>query len=178
MVTCTDFYEKFEKVGNFCQKSENTAKQIEEYIDYKKRNRLKDVEINRCALFPLIKIEDKGMLHNECLKKVKKEVKRLGAKNITRRHIIEIINEVNLKVPITERIDNIPMVRSRMDGNQHAIEGLSHETREHFDNLKNEIHLRGNDEVMNTVLDFCDSMKKEFEDFMEGHKGIEIIKEN
>ena len=58
MVTCEKMYKEWEKHGNFCQKSANTAKQIEEYIDYKKRNKLKDVEINRCALFPLIKVEE------------------------------------------------------------------------------------------------------------------------
>lgn len=178
MTSCEALYKEWEKKGNFCNKSEFTAKQIEEYIEYRKRNRLKDIEINRCALYPMIRIEHHGMLHDACLKELKKTVKRMGVKSITRRYVIEIINKINKTIPITERIDNIPDVRNRMSGLQHTIEHVSYETKEAFDHLKVETGFRGNEELMNLIFSFCNDRKNELVEYRKDIGKIQLVKES
>lgn len=179
MTTCEELYRKWKSRGNFCQKSPSTAKHIEEYIDYRARNRLKDIEINRCALYPMIRIENYGMLHEICLRKLKKEANRIGAIHVTRRHVIEIINKINITLPITERIKEIPDVRARMSGLQHTIEGVSHETRETFDFLKDEIGIRGNDELLKLIIEFARKKKDILVEYSKGNsEKIQMVKVN
>ncbi len=164
MVTCEKMYEEWRRRGNFCQKSEETAKQIDKYIKYRERYRLESYEINRCALFPFIQIEDSEILHRESLKELKRRCKKIGGRNITRRLSIEIINSINEKIDIQYRIKSIPYVRTRMDGFQHEINNVSWEVRTAFDKLKDEIDIRSNNDIMTAMINYCsanpDSMTK------------------
>ncbi len=161
MVTCEDFYEKFKNVGNFCQKSELTAKQIDHYIKYRERNKLDSYEINRCALSPLMAIEPNKEVHKKAIRELKKDCRKIGGRNITRRLMIEIINRANEKVNECDRLKSIPGYRSRMDGFQHEINSVSFDVRNSFDNLKSEIGIISNNDLMSMMINFCSSHKNE-----------------
>ena len=164
MVTCEDFYEKWENVGNFCHKSKMTAKQVEDYIKYRNRYKLKSYSINRCALYPFMMIEDKKVLHLNCLKELRRMAKKIGGTKITRRLSIEIINKMNDRMAIQDRITTIPTVRTWMDGFQHEINDVSWEVRTAFDKLKDEINIHSNNDIMIAMINYCsanpDSMTK------------------
>ena len=181
MVTCNDFYEKFERIGNFCQKSETTAKQIEDYISYRKRHRLDSFEINRCALYPFIMIEDKDIVHADALKELRRRCKQSGGRSITRKVAIEIINKANNGVDLRYKIREIPTVRSRMGTFEHTVEGISRETRDMFDGLKKDIGADSNEETLLILIRYCnESLSKgeiTVEDLKVGNdkKKLEII---
>jgi hypothetical protein len=155
MVTCNDFYEKFERIGNFCQKSETTAKQIEDYISYRKRHNLESFEINRCALYPFIMIEDKDIVHAKALKELRRRCKQNGGRSVTRKVAIEIINKANNEVNARYKIREIPTVRSRMGTFEHTVEGISHETRDMFDGFKKDIAAENNEETLSILIRYC-----------------------
>lgn len=163
MVTCEEFYEKFSRVGNFCQKSENTARQIDEYIAYRKKHKLGSYEINRCALYPMIVIEKNDVLHQKCLKELRATAKKIGGRKITRRHVLEIINRVNNEVEEGYRIVHIPGIRSRMNLFQHEIGNVGYDVREAFDKLKNEIGMKSNNDLMTAMINFCSNHRSEVE---------------
>ena len=50
MVRCNEFYEQFEKKGNFCNKSSSVVKKVEEYMEYMKRQKFGDFLISNCAI--------------------------------------------------------------------------------------------------------------------------------
>lgn len=175
MVTCEDFYEKFEKVGNFCQKSEEIAKQIEKYIDYRKRNRLESYQVNRSALYPFMMIEDKKEFHKFALFNLRKKCKKIGGKNITRRLSIEIINMTNQLVSNNIKIDKIPSVRSKMGTFEHTIEGVSFDVRKDFDVFKESVGAKNNDEAIQILVSYCKN-NTVFEDFLKSVKRTDTIK--
>ncbi len=154
MSSCEKLYEYWQKVGNFCGKSENTAKVIDEYIKYRRRHRLEASGINRTAMYPLLQIEDKTYLHQKCLKSLRSLLKKVGGRNITRRMIIELINNVNNTIPSSEKITHIPGVRAKMEGNQHAIEGLSWETKEEFKRFKSLFGEKTNDVSLRIIFEY------------------------
>lgn len=155
MVTCNDFYEKFERIGNFCQKSETTAKQIEDYILYRKKHNLESFEINRCALYPFIMIEDKDIVHARALKELKKRCRQNGGRSITRKVAIEIINKANNDIDSRHKIREIPTVRARMGTFEHTVEGISRETRDIFDGFKKDIGAESNEETLSILIRYC-----------------------
>ncbi len=155
MVTCNDFYQKFEIIGNFCHKSETTAKQIEDYISYRKRHNLESFEINRCALYPFIMIEDKDIVHAKALKALIKRCRQIGGRSVTRKIAIEIINKANSEVDARYKIKEIPTVRSRMGTFEHAVEGISHETRDMFDGFKKDIDAESNEDTLSILIRYC-----------------------
>lgn len=164
MSSCEKLYEYWQKVGNFCGKSENTAKVIDEYIKYRRRHRLEASGINRTAMYPLLQIEDRTYLHQKCMKSLRSLLKKVSGKNITRRMVIELINNVNNTVPSNERITHIPGVRAKMEGNQHAIEGLSWETKEDFKRLKSLFGEKTNDVSLRILFEY---VKDKNEDLLE-----------
>ena len=180
MVTCNDFYEKFEIIGNFCHKSETTAKQIEDYISYRKRHNLGSFEINRCALYPFIMIEDKDVVHAKALNELMKRCRQNGGRSITRKIAIEIINKANNEVNARYKIREIPTVRSRMGTFEHAVDGISHETRNMFDGFKKDIDAGSNEETLSILIRYCnESLSKgeiTVEDLKVGKKKMEAIK--
>ncbi len=99
MVACTEMYRYWAKKGNFCGKSESVARQIEEHIEYVDKYKLEPYEINRNALRPFIVIEEYTMVHNKALNDLKKKCRKIGGRNITKRHSLEIIAKANSKVP-------------------------------------------------------------------------------
>lgn len=154
MTSCEKLYEYWQKRGNFCGKSDDTAKKIDEFIAYRRRNRLEASGINRTAMYPLQSIEDSAVIHLRCVKEIKKLLKKVKGVNITRRMVIEIINRVNNDLSPENRITHIPNVRVRMEGNQHAIEGLSWETREQFDKLKSVLGEKSNDVSLSIIFEY------------------------
>lgn len=185
MVTCEELYKIWERRGNFCQKSEMTAKQIDAYIDYRKRHKLESYQINRCALYPFMMIEDKQTLHLRALKELRKVAKKKGGKKITRRLSIEIINRVNEELEEGYRITSIPQVRSRLGGLQHEINNVSHEVREAFDRFKSEAGVKSNNDLIAVMINCCSTHKDEIkrhQDMLEAEKQkpdtseIEVVK--
>lgn len=154
MVRCEQFYKKFEKVGNFCEKNPIEAKRIENYIDYRRRNHLDGVEINFNALEPLVKIEGE-MVHDMSLVELKQRLKnKLNAKDVSRKLVIEIINSCNNKIDNgdSRKLKNIPDVRDRFNQFEHEIGSISYEVRQLFDKLKQLSGIKTNDEFLNNVL--------------------------
>ena len=157
MVRCTQFYEEFDKKGNFCRKSKNIVRKVESYIEYMKRNRFGDFVISSNAIEPFIKIEhlNNGAVHKYALKKLREKIRKVGASKITRRISIEIINKANSMVPENDKITSIPDVRVAMGSFEHTIEGIEHETREKFDEFKRIIDIKDNNQVTKIMLDYC-----------------------
>ena len=92
MVRCEEFYKYFEKKGNFCGKSEGIVKQVESYIDYVKRHKLRDFggyKISNSALDPFMSIEGvkDGKVHAVALKDLRTMVRKgkILPERVTRR---------------------------------------------------------------------------------------------
>lgn len=162
MVRCEEFYEYFEKKGNFCGKSENVVKKVEDYIDYVKRHKLREFsgyKISNAALDPFISVENMnyGKVHGIALKELKRLIRKgkVLPENITRRISIEIINDANIKVEEGYKLDHIPNIRSRMGEFEHEIGEIGFEVKEMFDALKNDIGAKNNNEIMKIMLEHC-----------------------
>lgn len=162
MVRCEEFYEYFEKKGNFCGKSDGVVRQVECYIDYVKRRKLKDFggyKISNSALDPFITIEEMndGKVHELALKELKKLIRRrkILPENITRRISIELINEANSKVQDPYKLQRIPNIRSRMGEFEHEIGEVGFEVKDTFDSLKKDIGVKNNNELMKIMLEMC-----------------------
>lgn len=162
MVRCEEFYKYFEKKGNFCGKSDNVVRQVETYIDYVKRRKLKDFggyKISNSALDPFITIEEinAGKVHELALKELKRLIRRrkISPEHITRRISIEIINEANSKVEEPYKLKRIPNIRSRMGEFEHEIGEVGFEVRDIFDSLKKDIGAKNNNELMKIMLELC-----------------------
>ncbi len=160
IVRCEDFYKHFEKKGNFCGKSEGVVKQVEHYIDYVKRRKLREFggyKISNSALDPLISIEDvnQGKVHELALKEMKRLIRKgkILPERITRRMSIEIINAANSKVEDAYKLERIPNIRSRMGEYEHEIGEIGFEVKEMFEALKNDIGVKNNNELMQIMLE-------------------------
>lgn len=162
MVRCEQFYEYWEKKGNFCNKSENVVKQIEEYIDYVKRNKIVEYggfRISNCALDPFINIENEknGKVHKFAIRELKSLIRKdkIKPEKITRRVSIELINKANLKVEEGYKLKKIPNIRSRMGEFEHEINEVGFEVRNMFDAFKNDIGAKNNNEALKIMLEAC-----------------------
>ena len=157
MVRCEQFYEEFDKKGNFCGKSNSVVVKVKSYIEYMKRNKFGDFLISSNAIEPFIKIEfiNSGKVHKVALKELRKKALKIGASSVTRRISIELINKANEMVEESFRIKSIPDVRTRMGAYEHDIGEISHETREEFNEFKALVGARNNDEVMKAMLQYC-----------------------
>ena len=162
MVRCEEFYEYFERKGNFCGKSEGVVKQVETYIDYVKRRKLRDFggyKISNSALDPFISIEDikSGKVHDLALKELKKLIRRrkIVPEHTTRRMSIEIINAANNMVDAAYKLDRIPNIRSSMGAFEHEIGEVGFEVKEMFDAFKTDIGAKNNNELMAIMLEMC-----------------------
>lgn len=162
MVRCEEFYKYFEKKGNFCGKSENVVKKVEDYILYVKRNKLYDYsgyKISNSALDPFISIENVnyGKVHSLALKEMKKLIRgrKIIPEHITRRISIELINSANSMVAEEFTLDHIPNIRKRMGEFEHEISEIGFETKEMFDALKKDIGASSNNEIMRIMLEWC-----------------------
>ena len=189
MVRCEEFYQYFEKKGNFCGKSEGIVKQVESYIDYVKRHKLRDFggyKISNSALDPFMSIEGvkDGKVHAVELKDLRNMIRknRILPEKITRRVSIEIINGANMKVDEAHKLDKIPNIRSRMGDFEHEIGQVGFEVRKMFDDFKNDIDAKNNNEVMKIMLEWCirnpDEIKKlkgELSRREEKDKELEIV---
>ncbi len=178
MVRCQEFYEEFEKKGNFCNKSDVVVKNVERYIEYMKRNKFGDFIISNCAIEPFIRIENlkDGKVHKFALKELRKKIKKIGAKGVTRRISIEIINYANNIVNDIYKLDSIPNVRSRMGEFEHEIGEISYETREAFNVFKEFVGIKSNNEAISVLLVYCKNVK--VSDFLKAYeKEIEVVKE-
>ena len=189
MVRCEEFYKYFEKKGNFCGKSEGIVKQVESYIDYVKRHKLRDFggyKISNSALDPFMSIEEvkDGKVHSVALKDLRNMVRRnrILPEKITRRVSIEIINGANMKVDEAHKLDKIPNIRSRMGDFEHEIGQIGFEVRNTFDAFKDDIDAKNNNEVMKIMLEWCirnpDEIKKLKEEMNrkeEKDKQLEIV---
>ena len=162
MVRCEEFYEYFERKGNFCGKSEGVVKQVETYIDYVKRRKLRDFggyKISNSALDPFISIEEikDGRVHDLALKELKRLIRRrkISPEHTTRRMSIEIINAANNTVEEAYKLDRIPNIRSSMGAFEHEIGEVGFEVKEMFEALKNDIGAKNNNELMRVMLEMC-----------------------
>lgn len=159
MVRCEEFYKYFEKRGNFCRKSDMVVKKVEEYIDYVKRNKIGGFRISNCALDPFINIEDvkDGKVHDIALRELKGVLKRgkIAPEKVTRRITIEIINRANNQVGDQHKLDHIPNIRKRMDQYEHDIGNVEYDVRNTFDEIKNNIGLKNNNQAMKVILELC-----------------------
>jgi len=162
MVRCEEFYEYFDKKGNFCGKSEGVVRQVETYIDYVKRRKLKDFggyKISNSALDPFITIEDmnSGKVHEVALKELKRLIRRRKVlpEHVTRRISIEIINEANNRTEDPYKLERIPNIRSRMGEYEHEIGEVGFEVKDTFDSLKKDIGAKNNNELMKIMLELC-----------------------
>lgn len=162
MVRCEEFYKYFEKKGNFCGKSEGIVKQVESYIDYVKRHKLREFggyKISNSALDPFMNIEDinNGKVHVLALKDLRNMIRkgRILPENITRRISIEIINSANSKVADGYKLKRIPNIRSRIGEFEHDIGEIGFDVRETFDSLKDSIGAKNNNEAVRVMLELC-----------------------
>lgn len=190
MVRCEQFYEYWEKRGNFCGKSDIVAKKVEEYIGYVRRNRLSDYEgykISNCALDPFINIEfiNEGVVHRHAIKELKNLIRkrRISPEKVTRRISIELINAANMKVGENHKLKSIPNIRNRMGEYEHDIGEISHEIRDMFDQFKKDLGLKNNNQTMKIVLEWCiknqedvRKIKEEIENKEKVDNGIAIVK--
>lgn len=188
MVRCEQFYEYWEKKGNFCHKSEVTAKKVDEYIKYVKRNKLLDYggfKISHCALDPFISIENikGGLVHKVALRDLKISIRKqkVVPEEITRRISIEIINKANNKVDVGMKLDKIPNIRNRMGEHEHEIGEIGYEVRNIFDQFKKDIGVNNN-KALNILLEVgirnpeeVRKIKDEIENKKESDENIEII---
>jgi len=188
MVRCEEFYKYFEKKGNFCGKSEGIVKQVESYIAYVKRNKMKEFggyKISNSALDPFMSIEDvkDGKVHTLAIKELKSMIRkrRIFPEDVTRRIGIEIINNANNKVADPYKLDRIPNIRSRMGSFEHEIGEVGFEAKNMFDTLKNDIGAKSNNDAMNIMLELCvrnvgeiRKIKEELDAKTESEKHMEI----
>lgn len=189
MVRCEQFYEYWERKGNFCGKSEMVAKKVEEYIEYVKRTKLLEYsgfKISHCALDPFISIEKikGGKVHSAALKELKSLIRKekVLPEKITRRISVEIINKANNKVGIEYQLTSIPNIRNRMREHEHDINDVGFEVRNMFDELKKDLGARNNNEAMKIMLEMCirnpegvRKIKEEFDSKEETDKNVEIV---
>ncbi len=101
MVRCEDFYKYFERKGNFCGKSENVVKKVEDYIAYVKRHRLMEFSgyrISNAALDPFISVENMkdGKVHDLALKELKRLIRK-RKKRMAKNSIWEILLMIQCK---------------------------------------------------------------------------------
>jgi hypothetical protein len=162
MVRCEEFYKHFEKKGNFCGKSDGIVKQVESYIDYVKRHKLRDFggyKISNSALDPFMSIENVnyGKVHALALKDLRNMIRkgRVLPENITRRISIEIINGANNQVTEEYKLDRIPNIRNRMGEFEHEIGEIGFDVKEMFEELKSNIGAKNNNEVLRIMLELC-----------------------
>lgn len=186
MVRCEQFYEYWEKKGNFCGKSEMVAKKVEEYIEYVKRNKIGTFKISHCALDPFINIEDvkNGRVHAIAVRELKSLLnkEKVRPEKITRRISIELINKANNKVGETFKLSHIPNIRSRMRDFEHDIDGIGYDIRSNFDALKKDLGMKNNNDAMRIMLELCvrnpDEMRKikeEMDRKEEAEQKVEIV---
>lgn len=132
---CKEFYKKFERDGNFCEKNPNSARQIEHYIDYCSRHDIEKGSINISALQPLINIEGE-MVHDMVLTSLKQRLeKELRPKDVTRKLMFEIIKNCN----------------------KHNIRDISYETKKLYNELKQKSGINTNDEIVKLMILYCSS---------------------
>lgn len=188
MVRCEEFYEYFEKKGNFCGKSDGIVRQVETYIDYVKRRKLKDFggyKISNSALDPFITIEEMnaGKVHELALKELKRLIRRRNVlpEHITRRISIETINGANSRVEDRYKLDRIPNIRSRMGDFEHEIGEVGFEVKDTFDTIKKDIGAKNNNELMKIMLELCirnpeniRKIKEDLDSKVESGKNMEI----
>lgn len=163
MVRCEEFYKYFERKGNFCNKSNLVVKKVEDYIDYVKRNRLREYggyRISNNALDPLINIETEkgGKVHSVAIKELKSVIRRgkILPEKVTRRVVIELINKSNEKVDLVYKLDRIPNIRSKIGEYEHEISEVGFEVRDTFNALKADIDGDiNNNEAMQIMLEVC-----------------------
>lgn len=186
MVRCKEFYEHFEKKGNFCEKSECVVRQVEHYIDYIRRRKLKDFggyRISNAALDPLISIEDinSGKVHELALKELKRLIRRrkVMPEDVTRRIVVELINEANSRVEDIYQLKNIPNIRSKIGEFEHDIGEIGFEARNTFDELKKDIGAKNNNELVRIMLEICirnpEEMMKIKEELVKKDKDREYV---
>ncbi len=186
MVRCEQFYEYWEKRGNFCGKSDLVAKRVEEYIEYVRRNKIGTFKISHCALDPFINIEpvNGGRVHSIAVKELKTLIKKgkILPEKVTRRFSIEIINKANNKVGEQFKLNNIPNIRNRMREFEHAIDGVGYDARLMFDALKKDIGARNNNDAMRVMLeigvrnpDLAKQIKEELDKKEDAEKQLEIV---
>lgn len=188
MVRCEDFYKYFERKGNFCGKSENVVKKVEDYIAYVKRHRLMEFSgyrISNAALDPFISVENMkdGKVHDLALKELKRLIRKrkILPEKVTRRISIEIINGANNKIEEEYKLERIPNIRSRMGDFEHEIGQIGFEVRNMFDTLKNDIGAKNNNEVMKVMLELSirnandlRKIKEELDKKVENEEHMEI----
>lgn len=189
MVRCEQFYEYWERKGNFCGKSDVVAKKVEEYIEYVKRTKLLEYsgfKISHCALDPFISIEKikNGKVHNVALRDLKSLIRKgkVLPEKITRRISVEIINKANNKVAIEYQITSIPNIRNRMKEHEHDINNLGFEVRSTFDELKKDLGVKNNNEAIKIMLEMCirnpeeiRKIKVELDSKKETDQNVEIV---
>lgn len=188
MVRCEEFYKYFEKKGNFCGKSEGIVKQVESYIGYVKRHKLREFggyKISNSSLDPFMSIEDvnNGKVHALALKDLRNMIRkgRILPENVTRRISIEIINRANSQVVDGYKLTRIPNIRSRMGEFEHDIGDIGFDVREMFDAIKENIGAKNNNEAMRVILELCvrnigdaAKIKEELEAKMESEQRVEV----
>jgi hypothetical protein len=188
MVRCEEFYKYFEKKGNFCGKSEGVVKQVEGYIDYVKRHKLRDFggyKISNSALDPFMSIENinGGKVHELALKDLRNMIrkKRILPEHVTRRVSIEIINSANIKIADGYKLKHIPNIRSRMGEFEHDIGEIGFDVKEMFDSIKSDIGAKNNNEALKIMLELCIrnigdavKIKEELEAKVASEKEVEV----
>ena len=189
MTRCEEFYKYFERKGNFCGKSDTVVMQVENYIDYIKRYKLRDYggyKISNSALDPFMNVESvkDGKVHNLALKDLRNMIRkgRILPEKVTRRISIEIINGANNRVSDEFKLNKIPNIRSRMGDFEHEIGQVGFEVRNMFDALKDEIGAKNNNEVMKIMLELCiknvndaRKIKEDLDKKDETDKRVEIV---
>lgn len=160
MVRCEEFYEYFEKKGNFCGKSKGVVRQVEHYIDYVKRNKMRDYggyKISNSALDPFMSIEviKEGKVHSAAIRELRRMIRKgiIYPERVTRRISIEIINRANGKVEEAYKLNRIPNIRSRMGEFEHEIGDIGFEVKSMFDDFKEDIGAKNNNEVLKIMLE-------------------------
>lgn len=189
MVRCEQFYEHWERRGNFCNKSDLVAKKVEDYINYVKRNKLMDYggyRISNCALDPFMNIEHirSGKVHSVALRDLKNVIRKekVLPEKVTRRVSVEIINKANNKVNIIHRLDHIPNIRSKIGEHEHEISEIGFEIRNMFDEFKKDIGAKNNNEALKVMLELCvknpdeaRKIKEDVENKEKDEQNIEIL---
>ncbi len=160
MVRCKEFYEYFEKKGNFCGKSDGVIRQVEHYIEYVRKNRLREFggyKISNSALDPFMSIETvkDGKVHMLAIKELKRMIRKgiVFPEKVTRRISIEIINAANSKVGDSYKLDRIPNIRSRIGEFEHEIGEVGFEVKSVFEDFKKDIGTKNNNETMKIILE-------------------------
>lgn len=188
MVRCEEFYKYYEKKGNFCGKSEGVVKQVESYIEYVRRQKMKEFggyKISNSALDPFMSIEDVkgGKVHALAIKELKNMIRkrRILPERVTRRVSIEIINNANAKVGDVYKLDRIPNIRSRMGSFEHEINEVGYDARNMFDTFKDDIGAKNNNDALSIMLELCvrnveevRKIKEEIEAKADSEKHMEI----